>query len=252
MCAAQHRCASRPEDVAKGYVLACQAVVESNVAITVPPQEKIERRTDHRPHGGRGACAAWLRSGQEPDHPAGAPEPTAADDGRSDRRLEPFAQVAEPASASQRIQHLACPCCAGSAAFCAQEDWQVTAILESPPWDCCPDCPARLIDLKPGHVDDEQPLWGAAIDIGTTTVSLWLVNLLTGEVKAQVAEYNRQITRGEDVISRIIYAGKNGQDEEMRGLMVDTINELVEQRVQAHANRARRHRQGDGVGKLAP
>ncbi len=33
-----------PEDIAKGYVLGCQAVVEGNVAVHVPPQEKIERR----------------------------------------------------------------------------------------------------------------------------------------------------------------------------------------------------------------
>ena len=33
-----------PTDVDQGYALACQTVVEGNVAIYVPPQEKIERR----------------------------------------------------------------------------------------------------------------------------------------------------------------------------------------------------------------
>src|SRR5512141_3212250 len=33
-----------PADVDQGYALACQTVVEGNVAIYVPPQEKIERR----------------------------------------------------------------------------------------------------------------------------------------------------------------------------------------------------------------
>ena len=32
------------EDVAAGYTLACQSVVEGDVSVTVPPQEKIERR----------------------------------------------------------------------------------------------------------------------------------------------------------------------------------------------------------------
>src|SRR5512137_1481954 len=32
------------EDVAQGYALACQSVIEGDVTITVPPQEKIERR----------------------------------------------------------------------------------------------------------------------------------------------------------------------------------------------------------------
>ena len=56
------------------------------------------------------------------------------------------------------------------------------------------------------------PLWGAAIDIGTTTVTVWLVDLITGEVRAQASEYNAQIARGEDVISRIVYASKNDGD----------------------------------------
>ena len=32
------------EDLAQGYVLACQSVVEQDVAVVIPPQEKIERR----------------------------------------------------------------------------------------------------------------------------------------------------------------------------------------------------------------
>ena len=53
------------------------------------------------------------------------------------------------------------------------------------------------------------------------------MDLLTGQVKQQVAEYNRQIRRGEDVISRIIYAGKNNGYVEMRELVLATINDLL-------------------------
>jgi uncharacterized 2Fe-2S/4Fe-4S cluster protein (DUF4445 family) len=72
------------------------------------------------------------------------------------------------------------------------------------------------------------PLWGVAVDIGTTTVSLWLVDLVSGQVRAQVAEYNGQIARGEDVISRIIYASKGDGGQEMRQRVLDTINGLLE------------------------
>jgi uncharacterized 2Fe-2S/4Fe-4S cluster protein (DUF4445 family) len=89
-----------------------------------------------------------------------------------------------------------------------------------------------LIDVLPGHLSSDTPLWGAAIDIGTTTVSVWLVDLLTGQVKQQVAEYNRQIRRGEDVISRIIYASKNGGDSEMRDLVLASINDLLKRACQ--------------------
>jgi uncharacterized 2Fe-2S/4Fe-4S cluster protein (DUF4445 family) len=74
-------------------------------------------------------------------------------------------------------------------------------------------------------------LWGAAVDIGTTTVSLYLVDLLTGEIATKAAEYNSQIKRGEDVISRIIYAGKNNGLEELQQLVIETINKLIDRAV---------------------
>ena len=106
-------------------------------------------------------------------------------------------------------------------------EWQVTVVLELTPAQDGQHT-ARLLDLLPGHAADGAPLWGAAIDIGTTTVSLWLVNLLDGQVVAQAAEYHGQIARGEDVISRIIYASKNGGEDEMRQLVLKTINNLLE------------------------
>jgi uncharacterized 2Fe-2S/4Fe-4S cluster protein (DUF4445 family) len=76
-------------------------------------------------------------------------------------------------------------------------------------------------------VDD--PIYGIAIDIGTTTVTVWLVDLISGKVEAQVSEYNGQISRGEDVISRIIFSSKNGGREELQNRVLDTINLLIKQ-----------------------
>jgi len=87
---------------------------------------------------------------------------------------------------------------------------------------------ARLIALYPGRQTGDQPLWGMAVDIGTTTVTVWLVDLITGKVEAQVSEYNQQINRGEDVVSRIIYASQTGGADELRGLVLGTINQLLE------------------------
>ncbi|MFU8771474.1 MAG: ASKHA domain-containing protein, partial [Anaerolineales bacterium] len=55
-----------------------------------------------------------------------------------------------------------------------------------------------------------------------------LVNLDSGKVLSQVAEYNGQIGRGEDVISRIIFTGKDGGAEELKTLVLETINTLLE------------------------
>ena len=55
-----------------------------------------------------------------------------------------------------------------------------------------------------------------------------MVDLTTGRVAGQISEYNGQISRGEDVISRIVYASKNGGGEELKNLVTDTIKELIQ------------------------
>jgi uncharacterized 2Fe-2S/4Fe-4S cluster protein (DUF4445 family) len=71
-------------------------------------------------------------------------------------------------------------------------------------------------------------MWGAAVDIGTTTVKVMVVDLITGKEKGQASEYNAQIARGEDVISRIIFAGKGDGAETLRDLVLETINQLLD------------------------
>ncbi len=223
-----------PEDVATGYALACQTVVESDVEVVVPPQEKVERRltTD------RTARDIPVPADYDPEQVQTVRRvkltltPPTMDDQTDDwsrvqtalRQATGVDQVTISLMQLRRLGHIV-----------RKGEWDVTLVLDSEAWDC-PDCPVRLIDLKPGHVPDDDPLWGIAIDIGTTTVSLWLVDLITGKVHAQTAEYNGQISRGEDVISRIIYSGKGSGGEELRDLVLETINTLLAeacQRVQA-------------------
>ncbi|GAB4503440.1 MAG: ASKHA domain-containing protein [Anaerolineales bacterium] len=214
-----------PQAIQDGYGLACQTVVEGDAAIYVPPQEKIERTltTDR--------IAAEVSVPADYNYQAYQTirrlnlrlKPPSMDDQTDDwSRLQTalrlhgsFENITASLSTLQAIGN-----------SLREGNWEVTAVLESDPRDA--GCPARLIRLLPGIIDENVPLWGIAIDIGTTTVSLWLVDLISGQVKAQVAEYNGQIARGEDVISRIIYASKNGGGQEMRQRVLDTINSLLE------------------------
>uniref|UniRef100_A0A832GM38 DUF4445 domain-containing protein n=1 Tax=Caldimicrobium thiodismutans TaxID=1653476 RepID=A0A832GM38_9BACT len=63
-----------------------------------------------------------------------------------------------------------------------------------------------LIDVEPGDRTSEN--LAVAMDLGTTTLQLELVDLNTGEVLARTSDYNPQISYGEDVISRIEFAKK--------------------------------------------
>ncbi|MHB0912345.1 MAG: ASKHA domain-containing protein [Armatimonadota bacterium] len=83
----------------------------------------------------------------------------------------------------------------------------------------------KILDIEPGHVTVQS--YGLAIDIGTTTVAVQLVNLVDGRVFVNGTSYNAQIRRGADVISRIDYARTPERQAEMRSLILDTLNSLI-------------------------
>jgi len=211
-------------DLEAGYALACQTVVEGDVSIVVPPPEKIQRRllTDHV------APESIIPEGYDPEQAQTVRRillslsPPSMDDQTDDwSRLETALRRAtgvERLGASlEQIR--------GLGPALRSSDWQVAVTFDSGSES---DGSARLIRIQPAGEAEGQPLCGLAIDIGTTTVTVWLVDLVTGEVTHQASEYNQQITRGEDVISRIIYASKGTGGDEMRALVLETINGLVE------------------------
>ena len=72
----------------------------------------------------------------------------------------------------------------------------------------------RNVALNP-NIDgyySNSPL-GVAFDIGTTTVAAYLIDLKTGEVIDVAGELNKQIKYGSDVVSRCIFALKNGVED---------------------------------------
>ena len=70
---------------------------------------------------------------------------------------------------------------------------------------------------------------GMAVDIGTTTVSAIIIDMLTGEILAKGSAGNGQIRYGADVINRIIESGKPGGREKLQKAIIDeTINPLVD------------------------
>ena len=83
----------------------------------------------------------------------------------------------------------------------------------------------RLLRVEPGDTTSRH--YAIAIDIGTTTVWGQLLDLTSGTIKESLGEYNAQISYGEDVISRIIYASKPEGLQRMQELVVSTINSVL-------------------------
>ena len=97
--------------------------------------------------------------------------------------------------------------------------WTVTATL----W-----MNSEIISVKP-----ESPrggVYGVAVDIGTTKLALYLVNLETSETLMSTSMVNPQISYGEDVISRISYIMADDENlERLHRVIIEGINRLIDE-----------------------
>lgn len=76
--------------------------------------------------------------------------------------------------------------------------------------------------------DDNAPMCGLAIDIGTTTVSAVLFDLKDGRLLSKASGGNGQIRYGADVINRIIEQGKPGGRKKLQDAIIkETLVPLI-------------------------
>ncbi len=71
--------------------------------------------------------------------------------------------------------------------------------------------------------------YGIAIDVGTTSVAVQLVDLSNMKILSTCTDYNSQIACGLDIITRIDYARRPDRREELRSRVLKTINHLIRQ-----------------------
>ncbi len=84
----------------------------------------------------------------------------------------------------------------------------------------------EIIAVEPGNTLDRN--FGLAVDVGTTTLVMDLVNLDSGKTLDTEAALNSQVKRGADVISRIAYAfGDAAKAAELRDLVLDALNRMI-------------------------
>ncbi|NCO68104.1 MAG: ferredoxin [Nitrospirae bacterium CG_4_10_14_0_8_um_filter_41_23] len=81
---------------------------------------------------------------------------------------------------------------------------------------------------------ESKDRYGIAVDIGTTTIVVYLANIADGRVIDVGSTYNSQIRHGDDVITRIIYATEGEGLNELREAVVSDINNLLIPIVEKH------------------
>ncbi|MCS7102962.1 MAG: 2Fe-2S iron-sulfur cluster-binding protein, partial [Candidatus Korarchaeum sp.] len=172
----------------KGFRLACQSRVEDSlVVVVVPDQSRIRRQR-------------LVIMGREPSVRLNpnvkkiyieVPRPSLHDARGDDvRLLEAISQL------GYRDFSLDYETARKLPKLLRESDWKVTVTLLEDE--------RRIINIQSEDTRDRN--YGVAVDIGTTKLAVFLVNLNDGNVLFAEGSMNPQIKFGEDVMSRITYA----------------------------------------------
>lgn len=98
-----------------------------------------------------------------------------------------------------------------------EKSWEVTVTMDKEN--------STLIDIQPGRTDKKS--YGLALDIGTTSLVIYLADLENGKIINSESEYNPQIKFGDDIINRIVYANRKGGLGKLKEVIIDSINNLI-------------------------
>jgi uncharacterized 2Fe-2S/4Fe-4S cluster protein (DUF4445 family) len=217
------------EDQEGGYRLACRAIVKSDLVVRIPVESAIDpgvlklqatpRRTAHIREMNfeelkeRGLFVAPVEKKY-----LELPEPTAQDNLPDITRLISYLQLEH----DEHRLDVTLAMIRKLPQVIREDDFRVTATLVRPVRDVGK---TRIINVQPGDTSNQN--YAIAMDIGTTTIYGQVIDLISGEVLAEHGEFNGQISYGEDVISRIVYAEKPGGLEKINAVVIKTINKIL-------------------------
>ncbi len=85
----------------------------------------------------------------------------------------------------------------------------------------------HMVELFPSGQND--PIYGLAVDLGTSTVVIRLLDLITGEIKDETSFLNPQVEFGQDILARIHFASERGGLEKLQRLLIERLNEEISQ-----------------------
>ena len=205
---------NRIRGLKEGRRLGCQAKVMGDIVIDVPPESQVHKQVIRKSATERDiamdpATRSFYVEVEEPDMhiPTGDFE-------RLKRALRDQWNIKDVTADLTILRKLQ--------TVLRKGEWKVTAILNQGNHDAA----HRILDLFPGYA--EEPLYGLAVDLGSTTIAAHLCDLSTGKVLASSGLMNPQIRFGEDLMSRVSYAMMNpGGDVEMTRAVREAVNNLV-------------------------
>ncbi len=197
-----------------GRRLGCQATVQGDVVVDVPPESQVHKQVVRKRAEARDivmnpSTKLYYVEVKEPDmhEPSGDLE-------RLVRALEDEWGVTN-IHADLNILQILQP-------TLRKGNWKVTVALHLGDTENAP----RIMHIWPGFY--EGTVYGLAVDLGSTTIAGHLCDLVSGEVVASSGIMNPQIRFGEDLMSRVSYGMMNaGGAQEMTQAVRAGMNTLV-------------------------
>ncbi len=217
------------EDLEKGYRQACLSYVQSDIVVRIPIESEADTSVLNLQRTPRRTAQIWEMNLEELKEKGlfvppiekrflELPQPTLQDNLPDVTRLVSFLK----AKYDEHRLVVQLPVIRKIPDVLRREDFKVTATLLRPVHS---GRKTHIINIQPGDTTDRN--YAIAVDIGTTTIYSQLIDLVTGDVLASYGEYNGQISYGEDVISRIIFADKPDGLEKLHKVVIETINRLI-------------------------
>jgi len=219
------------DEVRQDYVLACLTRVKSDLEVLVPEETRLEAGRilldeDAERFGalaGPGGAVVMFR--HDPlvrkvylDLDAPTMEDPRADHDRLYESIRSTLDVGELQTGFRVLQ--------GLPAVLQESGYKATATLGRR------GCVTEVVQMEPG--DRSRNCLGLAVDVGTTTIVVHLVDLVTSKTIGAEAKYNSQMRFGEDYIARIMYARDHKAYDELQRIVVGDINELINALVREH------------------
>ena len=221
------------EDLEKGYRLACQSSVKSDIVVRIPVESEVDISVLNLQKIPRRKAQPWEMKLEELKEKGlfmppvekkylELPEPTSQDNLPDVTRLVSFLK----AKHNEHRLVVQLPVIRKIPGILRKDGFRVTATLARPVHS---GRKTHIINIQPGDTTDRN--YAIAVDVGTTTIYSQLIDLISGDVLASYGEYNGQISYGEDVISRIVFADKPGGLEKLHEVVITNINQLIKKMV---------------------
>ena len=196
-----------------GRRLGCQATIQGNIVIDVPPESQVHKQVVRKRAEARDifinpTTRLFYVEVEQPDmhKPSGDLERLieALDKEWNLTSLEADFSILKKIQTALR-----------------KGEWKVTCAIHSNNNSN----KSNIVEIWPGYY--EGSIYGMAVDLGSTTIAAHLCDLQTGEVVASSGSMNPQIRFGEDLMSRVSYSMMNSKgDEEMTSAVRAGMNEL--------------------------